>query len=66
MKTLNYKELTTPELRDKIVEDKKLYDTMVFNHAVAPLENPLSIRISRRNIARLKTELKNRLLNESK
>jgi large subunit ribosomal protein L29 len=66
MKTLHYNELTTAELREKIADDKKLYDTMVFNHSITPLENPLKIRSSRRDIARMITELKKRNLTESK
>jgi large subunit ribosomal protein L29 len=33
-----------------------------FAHAISPLENPMSIRALRRDVARLKTELKNRAL----
>lgn len=66
MKTLKYNELSTAELHEKIAEDKKLYGTMVFNHSITALENPLKIRASRRDIARMKTELTKRNLTESK
>jgi len=39
---------------------------MKMNHAISPLENPLEIRNTRRTIARLKTELRRRQLEESK
>jgi large subunit ribosomal protein L29 len=35
---------------------------MQFAHAITPLENPMSIRALRRDISRLKTELKKRAL----
>jgi large subunit ribosomal protein L29 len=66
MKKLDYKELTTPELREKIADEQKSYNTIVFNHSISPLENPLKIRTTRRDIARMHTELNNRLKNETK
>jgi len=33
-----------------------------FAHAISPLENPMSIRSLRKDIARLKTELRSRQL----
>jgi large subunit ribosomal protein L29 len=33
-----------------------------FAHAISPIENPISIRILRRDVARLKTELQKRAL----
>jgi len=35
---------------------------VVITHSISPLENPLQIRWSRRDIARLKTELRKREL----
>jgi large subunit ribosomal protein L29 len=35
---------------------------MQFAHAITPLENPMSIRALRKDIARLKSELKKRAL----
>jgi large subunit ribosomal protein L29 len=35
---------------------------MKLNHAVTPLENPMQIKFTRRTVARLKTELRNREL----
>lgn len=64
MKTLSLNELTNAELLEKIAEDKKQYETIVFNHSISPLENPLKIRTSRREIARMKTELTKRNNNE--
>ena len=39
------------------------YKNMVLNHAISPLENPSQIKKLRRTIARMKTELRERELN---
>lgn len=66
MKAKEIRDLTTAEIIEKIeIEDEK-YSKMRLNHAVAALENPVQIRGQRRFVARLKTELRNRQLNEKK
>ncbi|MEP6466084.1 MAG: 50S ribosomal protein L29 [Parafilimonas sp.] len=45
-----------------MTEDKLRLKKLEFAHAISPLENPLSIRGLRKDIARIKTELKNRTL----
>ena len=62
MKTSEIKDLTTDEIREKI--EKAALTKMKMNHAVSPLENPMLIRTTRRNIARLMTELRKRELNK--
>ncbi|MBA2423051.1 MAG: 50S ribosomal protein L29 [Chitinophagales bacterium] len=57
---LNMKELTTEEIVDKLKEDSSHYTKMKFNHVVTTLENPMTLRRLRRDIARMKTELKAR------
>ena len=59
-KKLNLKELTTVELVEKLKEDSGHYTKMKFNHVVTTLENPMTLRQIRRDIARMKTELKKR------
>ena len=61
MKKEDIKELTTDELRLRLVEEKTHYAKMKMNHAISPIENPLKIRISRRGIAMLQTELTRRV-----
>ena len=56
------KDLNEKDLKARIAEDKLRLKKLEFAHAISPLENPLSIRSLRRDIARLKTELKNRTL----
>jgi large subunit ribosomal protein L29 len=65
MRKLDFKELNTAELREKITEEKAQYNKMVFNHSISPLENPLSIRTMRKQIARMQTELVKRLKTEN-
>ncbi len=54
------KDLTTDEVRDKIIDERANYRKMKLSHAVSPMENPMKIRNSRKVIARLETELKKR------
>ena len=64
MKTSEIKDLTTEEISEKIETEKAALTKMKMNHAVSPLENPMLIRTTRRNIARLMTELRKRELNK--
>ena len=64
MKTSEIKDLTTEEIREKIETEKAALTKMKMNHAVSPLENPMLIRTTRRNIARSMTELRKRELNK--
>ena len=50
--------LNEADLKAKITEDELRMKKLSFAHAISPLENPQSIRSLRRDIARLKTELK--------
>ena len=50
--------LNENDLKAKIAEDELRIKKLSFAHAISPLENPQSIRVLRRDIARLKTALK--------
>jgi large subunit ribosomal protein L29 len=50
--------LSEADLTAKIQEDELRMKKLSFAHAIAPLENPQSIRSLRRDIARLKTQLR--------
>lgn len=50
--------LNEADLKSRIAEDQLRLKKLEFAHAISPLENPMSIRGLRRDIARLKTELK--------
>jgi large subunit ribosomal protein L29 len=61
MKTSEIKELSTKELKERIDSENELLVRMKLNHAVSPLDNPIKIRDSRKNVARMKTELVKRI-----
>ena len=48
------------DLKARLEEDKQRLKKLMFAHTISPLENPMTIRGVRRDIARLKTELKKR------
>lgn len=62
MKNTEIKELSNTELKDKLVALQAELVKMRMNHAVSPLENPLSLRGQRKDIARLLTEVRKREL----
>ena len=64
MKIAEVKELETKELVEKLENAKAALDTMKLNHQIAPLENPSQIKAARRDIARMKTVLRQRELNK--
>ena len=63
MKTKEIKELETKELAERIEAEVANYNQMKLNHVVTPMENPSQIKAARRDIARMKTELRQRELN---
>jgi large subunit ribosomal protein L29 len=54
--------LNEQDLLARLEEDKQRLKKLEFAHAISPLENPMTIRGLRKEIARLMTELKNRQL----
>jgi large subunit ribosomal protein L29 len=52
------RDLSESDLKARIQEDELRLKKLEFAHAISPLENPMSIRNLRRDIARLKTQLK--------
>lgn len=52
----DYRSLDNQGLAEKLAETKLQLQRLQFSHAVNPIENPLSIRSLRREIARLVTE----------
>ena len=59
-KSLELKEFTLEDLKSELNETQGQYQKMEFDHATKGLENPLSMREVRRDIARMKTELRSR------
>lgn len=54
----NISGLSIDDLKAKLQEDTLRLKKLEFAHAISPLENPMSIRGLRRDVARLRTELK--------
>ncbi|MCA6462204.1 MAG: 50S ribosomal protein L29 [Chitinophagaceae bacterium] len=52
------REMSVSDLTAKIKDDQLRLKKLEFAHAISPLENPMNIRTLRRDIARLRTELK--------
>jgi len=65
MKNSEIREMTTKEVVERIDTERAMLTKLRLNHAVSPLENPLKLREARKNIARLKTELRKREVNEN-
>lgn len=59
-------ELSTPELIERLEDETKQLVKLRLNHSVSPIENPNKIKTYRRTIARIKTELRKRELQEVK
>lgn len=54
---LGLKELTDKELQDRLETEQMQLVRMKINHAVSPLENPNLLATTRKNIARINTEI---------
>jgi large subunit ribosomal protein L29 len=59
---LDLKGLSEQDLKERISAEKLRLKKMTFGHAITPIENPMSIRGVRRDIARMNTELRKRQL----
>jgi len=64
MKINEVKELETKDLAERIEAEVARYNQMKLNHTISPLENPSQIKSVRRDIARMKTVLRQRELNK--
>ena len=56
------KEMTEADLRSRIDEDEMRIKKLKFAHAVSSIENPMNIRGVRKDLARIKTELRKKQL----
>jgi large subunit ribosomal protein L29 len=64
MDTTEINGLTTKEIIERIENEQNFFGRQRMNHAVSPLDNPMKLKESRRLIARLKTILRQRQMNE--
>lgn len=58
MKSTEIRELSLKEIEERIESEQSMLVRLKMNHAVSPLDNPNKIGETRKNIARLRTELK--------
>ena len=63
MKIAEVKEMPTTDLVERIEAEVANYNQMVLNHSISPLDNPAQIKQLRRTIARMKTVVRERELN---
>ena len=56
------KEMSEVDLTSKIKEDELRLKKLKFAHSISPLENPMNIREVRRDLARLKSQLRTKKL----
>ncbi len=64
MKTSEIKELSTPDLLERIDTERTMLVRMKLNHAITPLDNPQKVKEVKLTIARLLTEMRTRELNK--
>lgn len=59
------KQLSTSDLIEKILDTKLTIKKIEFNNVIAPVDNPLIIRTLRKDVAKLKTEIRRREIESS-
>jgi len=65
MKNYEIREMSSDEISKRIVEEEQNLVDLRFQHAVKTLTNTSKIKLVKRDIARMKTILKQRELNEN-
>ncbi|MCI6522299.1 MAG: 50S ribosomal protein L29 [Parabacteroides sp.] len=63
MKIAEIRELSTQELLERVDAEVAAYAQKRINHSITPMENPSQLKQQRKLIARMKTELRQRELN---
>ncbi len=62
MKIAELKALSTAELQERLVAETAAYNKKCIDHAVSPVDNTAAIRAQRRELAQIKTILREREL----
>lgn len=62
MKIAEIREMTTNDLVERVAAEVANYNQMILNHSISPLDNTAQIKQLRRTIARMKTVLREREL----
>jgi len=60
MKQSEVNKSSVAELQEELGKTRKAHSDLKMAHAVSPLENPIQLRVVRRSIARIATELTKR------
>jgi large subunit ribosomal protein L29 len=66
MKIAEIRELTTKEIVERAATEAARLDQLKLQHCISPLDNSSQIKFVRRDIARFKTILRERALNQQK
>ncbi|MCL2053464.1 MAG: 50S ribosomal protein L29 [Oscillospiraceae bacterium] len=64
MKAAEVRDMSALELDNKLIDLKKELFALRFQHAVNQLENPTRIKVVKKDIARVKTIMRERALNQ--
>ena len=64
MKVKEINELETKDLNEKLEQAEAQLRQMKLNHQISPLEDSSKLKVMRRDIARMKTVLRQRELNK--
>ena len=58
MKIAEIRQIPADELAERVEAEVAKYHQMLLNHSISPLENPAQIKAARRDIAKMKTVLR--------
>ena len=58
MKIADIRQIPANELAERVEAEVAKYNQMLLNHSISPLENPAQIKAARRDIAKMKTVLR--------
>lgn len=64
MKNAEIREIPTKELAERLETEVNNYTQTLLNHAISPVTDSSKIKAMRRDIARIKTELRHRELSK--
>lgn len=65
MKTTDIRSMSVADLQTKIEEAEKEYQILKMGHKISPVENPIKVRTFRKEIARYKTILTEKLAEQN-
>ncbi len=58
MKNTDLRSFTVEELQQRLLAERETLQKLKFAHAITPIENPMKIRVTRKTIASILTQLK--------